>query len=151
MIQPFSRLASARIASMSFTTSDRRPDTRILVFRADVSSPIDVDVGVIDLLEGLLTVQQDDHAVGVVGKSFCQLPAGRNMNGFSDPIERNPVPRRQRLHAADAGDHFIFKRKAALGFYLLDNPQSAVVERRVSPDEECATFFFPEFFLSSLS
>jgi hypothetical protein len=29
MIQPFSRLAFARIASMSFTTSDSRPDTRI--------------------------------------------------------------------------------------------------------------------------
>ena len=67
MIQPFSRLAFARIASMSFTTSDSRPDTRI-VLRADISAPIDVDVRVLDHLEALFSVEQDDHAVGVVGE-----------------------------------------------------------------------------------
>lgn len=67
------------------------------------------------------------------------------MNGFADPIERDPMLRRQRLDAADAGDHLIFKCKVTLGLNLLDDSQGAVIERWVSPDEERTTFSLTKF------
>ena len=67
------------------------------------------------------------------------------MNGFADPIERDPVLRRQRLDAADAGDDLIFKCKVTLGLNLPNDPQGAVIERWVSPDEERTTFSLTKF------
>jgi len=46
----------------------------------------------------------------------------------------------QRLDAADAGDDLIFKCKVTLELNLLNDPQGAVIERRVSPDEERTAF-----------
>jgi hypothetical protein len=54
--------------------------------------------------------------------------------------KRDPVLRRQRLDAADAGDDFIFKCKGTLGLNLPNDPQGAVIERWVSPDQERTAF-----------
>src|SRR4051812_23335820 len=98
-----------------------------LILRADIGAPIDVDAGAVDCLEGLLSVEHDDNGIGVVGKSSRQLPAGRDVDRFADAIERDPVLRRQRLDAADAGNHVVFDRDVTLGFDPLDDPQGTVV------------------------
>jgi len=91
------------------------------------------------------SVEHDDHAVGVVGKSFRQLPPGRDVNGFADAIERDPVFRRQRLHAGDAWNHVIFERDVAFGFNRLDDPQGAVIERWIAPNQERTAFSLAKF------
>src|SRR4051794_29232980 len=111
-----------------------------LILRADIGAPIDVDARALDRLEGLLSVEHDDNGIDVVGKSFRQLPAGRDVDGFADAVERDPVLRRQRLDAADAGNHVIFDRDVTLGLDLFDDPQGAVVQRRVAPDQERTAF-----------
>src|SRR3954463_4109875 len=111
-----------------------------LILRADIGAPIDVDARALDRLEGLLSVEHDDNGIDVVGKSFRQLPAGRDVDRFADAVERDPVFRRQRLDTADAGNHVIFDRDGALGFDLLDDPQGAVVQCRVAPDQERTAF-----------
>ncbi len=47
---------------------------------------------------------------------------------------------RQRLHAANAGDHFIVKLVFAALLYGAKNSYRAVVQGRVAPYEERATF-----------
>jgi hypothetical protein len=148
MIQPFSRLACARTASIFCATSGSRPD-KDFVRHADIGTPIDVDVRAVDGLEGLLSVKHDDHAIGVVRKSFRQLAPGRDVNGFADAIERDPVFRRQRLHAGDAWNHVIFERDVAFGLDRLDDPQGAVVERWVAPNQERTAFSLAKFLQSA--
>src|SRR5579862_2643326 len=115
------------------------------VLRAQIGTPIYVNVRSVDLLEGLLSVEQDHHAVGIDRKSLAQLSAGREADGLADPIERDPVPRRQRLDAADAGDHFVFECNTTPGLNPVDDPQGAVIERGVAPDEKRAAFAVAKF------
>ena len=122
-----------------------------LILRADIGAAIDVDARALDRLEGLLSVEHDDNGIDVVGKSFRQLPAGRDVDGFADAVERDPVLRRQRLDAADAGNHVIFDRDVTLGFDLLDDPQGAVVQCRVAPDQERTAFSSPSSSASKVS
>ena len=48
------------------------------------------------------------------------------------------MPCRQRLNAADSGNYLILKLQGASCNNLFDDPQRAVIQRRIAPDQESA-------------
>src|SRR4030095_4901928 len=77
-------------------------------------------------------------------QTLGELAPGGDMDRLSDPVQRDPVSCGQGLHAADAGAHFVLERAGPPGEDLIDDPQRAVVERGVTPDEEGAAFVAAE-------
>src|SRR5262249_17951334 len=86
------------------------------------------------------------HIVDVVRQPIGKLAACRDVNGSPDPIKRDPVSRRQSLDRTDARNDLIAERDSASSADLLDDPQRAVVERRVAPDQKSTTLVYAQLF-----
>ena len=69
---------------------------------------------------------------------FGELASGGDVNRLADAVERDPVPRRQRLHAGDARDDVKIECNGLHRRDLIDDPQRAVVERGIAPDQKSA-------------
>ena len=78
--------------------------------------------------------------VGTFWKTTRYLATGGDLNGFANPVQRDPVPRRQCLHAADTGNGLVIEGKRALGKKARQDGERAVVQRGVSPDKKSSTF-----------
>src|SRR5262249_32472536 len=74
------------------------------------------------------------------------LAAGRDVDGSPDPIERDSVSCRQSLDRADARNDLILERDGPSGGDQVNDPQGAVVERGIAPDQKGAALVFAEFF-----
>src|ERR1035438_5428855 len=110
-----------------------------LVLGPDVRTPVDLDAGLRDAGERAGRVQHHDHIVAMLGKATLGQPAaGGDVDRLADLGQAHPVPGSQRLHAADSGDDLVLQLQGALRDDLLDDRQSAVVQRRVPPDQEGA-------------
>src|SRR6516162_8296493 len=116
-----------------------------LVLCADIGTPIDIDARIVDRLERTISVEHDDYIVHVVRQPFGKLAARRDLNGSPNSIERYSVSRRQSLDRADAGNDLILERDSSSGDDLLNDPECAVVERRVAPDQKSTTLVFAQF------
>src|SRR5262245_44444612 len=115
-----------------------------LVLGPDIGAPVDVDPGIADVPERAFPIEHHDDIIDAVGQTLGELAPGGDVHRLSDPVQRDPVSCGQRLHAADAGDHFIRERDDPSGEDLIDDPQRAVVERGVAPDEKGAAFVVAE-------
>ncbi len=80
-----------------------------------------------------MPVQHYDDIVHVAGPApFAQLPAGGDQHRVRQPIKADAMRGRQHLDAGDAG-HDVDRDRWAKP---LRDPQAAVIERRVAPDEQ---------------
>ena len=109
MIQPLRARASARTRSISSATSPTPPAIEDLVRRADVRAPVDVDRLAREAPERAARVEHHDDVAGIVVQALGQPPARRDLDRLPDAIERDAVPRGQRLHAADAGNDLVLE------------------------------------------
>jgi len=98
------------------------PGDEDFVLCPDIGAPIDVDRGIPHVFERAIAVQHHHDIVDPVGQSLGKVAAGRDVNGFADAIERDFMPGRQRLNAADAGNDLIVERAGSFGRYPLNNP-----------------------------
>ena len=121
MIQPLRSRASARTRSISSATSATPPAIEDLVGRADVGAPVDVDRLVGEAPERAAGVEHHDDVVGIVVQALGDAPAGRDHDRPPDAVERDAVARRERLHAADAGDDLVVELELAAREDLLDD------------------------------
>ena len=134
--QPLRALASARIRTISSATSAQRTGHEDLVRCAEVGTPPDVDARRVDLRERLPSVEHHDELAHAVGPAFGQSPPGGHEHRLADPVQRDGERGGERLGRGDAGDdRDVEVDGAALG-HLVEDPQRAVVQRRVAPDEE---------------
>ena len=90
MIHPFSALFALRIRSISARTSCSLPENEHLVFGAQVGTPVYINIAGYGA-QIHLGVEQDDHAVGAFWKATRYLATGGDLNGFANPVQRDPV------------------------------------------------------------
>src|SRR3569833_1338821 len=113
---------------------------------ADIGAPIDVDAASVDRLERTIPVEHHDDIVDPVGQALCELTAGRDVNGLSDSVEGDLVRCRQGLDRSNTGDDLMIERHRAAFDQLIDDPQGAVVQRRITPDQDGAAPVIAELF-----
>ncbi len=87
-----------------------------------------------------VAIQHDDDIVGFRRQAAGKIAAGGDVDGLPDFVEAHLVPCRQGLNAGDAGNDFERKVQRSSPGEPLEDPQGAVVERRVAPDQERSAF-----------
>ena len=104
MIQPCRSRASARSSTMRSPTSPTVPDTNSSSGGAQIGAPPDPR-----RRPGTPETSSPRRASPPRPRTTrCpQLPAGGDQHRFADVVERDPVPRRQRLDRGDAGDDVV--------------------------------------------
>src|SRR5436190_12288730 len=107
-----------------------------LVRRSEIGAPIDVDVLVGEVPPGVLAVEHDDEAIDTGRPSLGESPARGDLDRLGDSIERDPVPRGQHLHGADARNDLVGKAPPRRD--RLDVADGAVVERGITPGQHRA-------------
>src|SRR5450631_865408 len=118
------------------------------VFGSEIGAPEDVEVRFGQTRKSLRAVEQYDDAAEFTGKAACELAPGGQQHTFTDLIEGDAMLRRQHLHAADAGDHLDVQREP-VGAHPLDDPQRAVVDRRIAPYQNASDFVFLKLVLEA--
>src|SRR5207248_2042783 len=73
-----------------------------------------------------------------------------DLDRFADTVQADLVAGGQRLNAADARDDLVVERQTAPADDLLDDPEGAVVERRVAPDQERAALVLAKMLADGL-
>lgn len=107
-----------------------------LVGHADVGTPEHLELRIVESGGREPRVEHHDRAVEAGGQAVGDAAGGSDVDGFADAVERDSVGRRQGVHARHAGDDRILERHPVAGQDVVDDPQRAVVERRVAPDQE---------------
>ncbi|QNQ98705.1 hypothetical protein BGI51_14030 [Pseudomonas oryzihabitans] len=120
-----------------------------LVRRTDVGTPVDMQTGLVQAAIGFVGIEHHHQAVQVRGEAL-QAPAGGDLQGLADAIERHPVARGQGLDAGDAGDHLVVEVQPAFAPDRRQDAQGAVVQRRIAPDQEGAAFVVRQLVLDHL-
>src|SRR6476659_1837306 len=113
------------------------PRAQDFMLGPEISAPENLEVLVGEFGKGLYAIQQHHHTARIIGKSFGQLASRCQQYAFADLVQRDPVPRGQNLNAADARDHLEFQRQT-FDAHPFDDPQRAVVDRRIAPYQESA-------------
>src|SRR5262249_37536821 len=93
-----------------------------LVFGSDVGAPVDVDLGVADVLKRTFRVEHHNGIVALIRQPLRYLAPGGNMNRLSDPVQRDLVSRGQRLNAAYSRNHFVFECNGSSGNDPINDP-----------------------------
>ena len=133
MIQP---CRAARLGAQSRRSAadlPTVPDDQQFVGRAEVGAPPDA---------GLRRTAQKrtvrvEHHHGAAGQPVvAQLPAGGDQHRLADVVERDAMSRGERLDRGDAGDDVVVDVDVRRDG--VEDPQRAVVQRRVAPRQKCA-------------
>src|SRR5471032_97688 len=77
-----------------------------LVRRADISTPVNVDILISETFVGAFSIQHHNHAVDVVRKTLGYAPPRCYLDRLSNAIQRYLVLCGQSLDAAYPRDHF---------------------------------------------
>src|SRR6266852_4525126 len=116
------------------------------VVGSEIGAPENIEVRFGQTRKRLRAVEQYDHAAEFARETARELASGSQQHAFADLIEGDAMFRRQHLHAADPGDHLDVQREP-LGAHALDDPQRAVVDRRIAPHQNASDFVFLKFVL----
>ncbi len=135
--QPRRFRMAARMVRISGSTCGQPPGDQRLVRQPQLRPPVDRQVRVLvhQTGAGQVAVQHHHHVTERRAVLLDQPPAGGQVHRLPDPVEHDPVPGGQQLHAADPRDHGQLQLHAVAGDRL-DDPDGAVVERRVAPGQE---------------
>src|SRR5229473_2632420 len=148
-------------AGIGFAQQVRIHDPAILLARAqahpldfvvgsEIGAPKNIEVRFGQTRKRLRAVEQYDHTAEFARETARELASGGQQHAFADLIERDAMFRRQHLHAADPGDHLDVQREP-LGAHALDDPQRAVVDRRIAPHQNASDFVFLKLALEAVT
>src|SRR6266516_5939877 len=93
-----------------------------LVVGSEVGTPVDIDLRIVDVLEGTFCVEHHYDIVDVVRQSLGYPAPGCDMNRLADPVQRDSMSCGQRLDATDARNHLEFECHGSSGNDLMDDP-----------------------------
>src|SRR5262249_3532582 len=113
-----------------------------LIGCAQVGAPVDLQLSAVQLAEGTVAVEQDDGVVCNLGLLRRKLSACCNLHGLTNAVQGNAVTCRECLHGGNTRYDFVVKRDPWGN--LTQDPDCAVVKRRVSPDQEGAAVVLTE-------
>ena len=140
MIHPWRALASARMVDDLLTDLTDGARHQKLVGSAEVGAPPDRVSG------GQDRKAQSPSSIttALPGQPVCgQPPARGDQHRLANIVERYAMSCRQRLDRGDAGDDVVVEVDALR--HRVEDPQRAVVQRRIAPREEGADAVGAEF------
>ena len=140
MIQPWRARASARSFDDLFADLADGARHQQFVGRAEVGAPPDSGLRRAGPERAVAVEHHHGAAVEPVGR---QPPAGGDQHRLADVVERDAMSGRQRLDRGDAGDDVVVDLDALS--HRIQDPQRAVVQRRVAPCQKGADAVGREF------